>query len=89
MIGALVKGTTVLFDVIKSMITNTSLPHSALKKHVPPNNYHCVRENQQFPPVLTAGECKIDLKKPSMDARYVHTVLSPLDLEVISSFVDE
>eukprot|EP00957_Ditylum_brightwellii_P161248 12277571-Ditylum_brightwellii.AAC.1 len=26
------------------MITNTSLPHSTLKKHVSANNYHCVRE---------------------------------------------
>eukprot|EP00957_Ditylum_brightwellii_P134949 10289058-Ditylum_brightwellii.AAC.1 len=74
------------------MITNTSLPHSTLKKQVSTNNYHHVREavvsriasavhcdikynladmgtklldgavhkfllqNQNFPPVLTAGE---------------------------------
>eukprot|EP00957_Ditylum_brightwellii_P055889 4234737-Ditylum_brightwellii.AAC.1 len=34
MLGAPVKGTTVLFTDSKSMITNTSLPHSTLKKRV-------------------------------------------------------
>eukprot|EP00957_Ditylum_brightwellii_P184522 14054598-Ditylum_brightwellii.AAC.1 len=83
------------------MITNTSLPHSTLKKPVSANNYHRVREavaskiasvmhcdtkynladmgtkslnravyqfllqNQNFPPVLTAGECQTDTKKQS------------------------
>eukprot|EP00957_Ditylum_brightwellii_P107893 8230496-Ditylum_brightwellii.AAC.1 len=112
------------------MITNTSLLYSTLKKCVPANTYHPVRDeivsriasivhcntkynltdmatkslngaihqflppNQQFPPVLTAGGCKTDLKKQSVGAmsgtaKYVHTVLSPLDLEIISSFEDE
>eukprot|EP00957_Ditylum_brightwellii_P010370 784021-Ditylum_brightwellii.AAC.1 len=44
MLGAPVKGTTVLFGDNKSMITNTSLPHSTLKKCVSANNYHRVRE---------------------------------------------
>eukprot|EP00957_Ditylum_brightwellii_P194805 14839151-Ditylum_brightwellii.AAC.1 len=101
MLGAPVKGTTVLFGGNKSMITNTSLPHSTLKKRVSVNNYHCVREavaskivsvvhcdtkysladmgtkslngavhqfflqNQNFPPVLIAGECQTDMKKQS------------------------
>eukprot|EP00957_Ditylum_brightwellii_P136634 10419969-Ditylum_brightwellii.AAC.1 len=112
------------------MITNTSLPHSTLKKHVSANNYHQVREavasritsvvhcdtkynladmstkllngtvhqfllqNQIFPPVSTAGECKTDIKKQpvgaiSGTAKYVHTVMSLLDMEVISSSEDE
>eukprot|EP00957_Ditylum_brightwellii_P140883 10731678-Ditylum_brightwellii.AAC.1 len=101
MLGAPVKGTTVLFGNNKSMITNTSLPHSTLKKQVSANDYHCVRgavaskiasvvhcdtkhnladmstkllngavhqfllQNQNLPPVLTAGECKTDTKKQS------------------------
>ena len=130
MLGAPVKGTTVLFGDNKSMITNTSLPHSTLKKRVSANNYHRVREavaskivsvvhcntkynladmgtkslngavhqfllqNQNFPPVSTAGECQTDTKKQSGVAisgmaKYAHTVLSPLDMEVISSFQDE
>eukprot|EP00957_Ditylum_brightwellii_P048597 3687747-Ditylum_brightwellii.AAC.1 len=104
MLGAPVKGTTILFGDNKSMITNTSLPHSTLKKCVSANNYHRVREavaskiasvvhcdtkynlavmgtkslngavhqflpqNQNFPPVLTAGECKTDMKKQSEGA---------------------
>eukprot|EP00957_Ditylum_brightwellii_P000408 31577-Ditylum_brightwellii.AAC.1 len=44
MIGAPVEGTTVLFGDNKSMITNTSLLHSTLKKRVSANNYHHVRE---------------------------------------------
>ena len=44
MLGVPVKGTTVLFGDNKSMITNTSLPHSTLKKRVSANNYHRVRE---------------------------------------------
>ena len=96
MLGARVKGTTVLFGDNKSMVTNTSLPHSTLKKRHAANNYHRVREavaagivsivhcdtkyhladmgtkalngpvhqfllqNQNFPPVSTAGECKLE-----------------------------
>eukprot|EP00957_Ditylum_brightwellii_P174357 13274613-Ditylum_brightwellii.AAC.1 len=92
MLGAPVKGTAVLFGDNKSMITNTSLLHSTLKKRVSANNYHHIREavasriasvvhcdtnhnladmgakllngtvhqfllqNQNFLPVLTAGE---------------------------------
>eukprot|EP00957_Ditylum_brightwellii_P140339 10692551-Ditylum_brightwellii.AAC.1 len=104
------------------MITNTSLPHSILKKQVSANNYHCVRDtvanrivsvvhcdtkynladmgtkslngavhqfllqNQNVQPELTAGKCKTDMKKQSGiaisgTAKYVHTVLSPLDME--------
>eukprot|EP00957_Ditylum_brightwellii_P017813 1341061-Ditylum_brightwellii.AAC.1 len=122
MLGAPVKGTTVLFDDNKSMTTNTSLPYSTLKKRVSANNYHQVREavasrtasvvhcdtkynlvdmgtkslngavhqfliqNQMFSPVLTAGECKTDMEKQSGvaisgTAKYMHTVLSPLDME--------
>eukprot|EP00957_Ditylum_brightwellii_P081133 6171713-Ditylum_brightwellii.AAC.1 len=44
MLGKPVKGTTVLFGDNKIMITNTSLPHSTLKKLVSANNYHHVRE---------------------------------------------
>ena len=44
MLGAPVKGTTVLFGDNKSMVTNTSLPHSTLKKRVSVNNYHGGRE---------------------------------------------
>eukprot|EP00957_Ditylum_brightwellii_P164333 12510556-Ditylum_brightwellii.AAC.1 len=51
-------------------------------------------QTQKFPPVLTAGECKTDMKKKSGvsisgTAKYVQTVPSPLDMEVISSFKDE
>eukprot|EP00957_Ditylum_brightwellii_P011488 868542-Ditylum_brightwellii.AAC.1 len=51
-------------------------------------------QNQNFPPVLTAGQCKTDMKKQygvaiSITAKYVHTVLSPLYMKVISSFKDE
>eukprot|EP00957_Ditylum_brightwellii_P187380 14271175-Ditylum_brightwellii.AAC.1 len=42
MLGAPVKRTTVLFGDNKSMITNTSLPCSTLKKQVSAN--HCARE---------------------------------------------
>eukprot|EP00957_Ditylum_brightwellii_P147184 11207787-Ditylum_brightwellii.AAC.1 len=56
--------------------------------------HHFLLQNQEFPPVLTAGECKIDTKKQSMGAisvtaKYVYMVLSPLDLKIISSFEDE
>ena len=44
MLGARVKGTTYLFGDNKSMVTNTSLPHSSLKKQVSANNYHRIRE---------------------------------------------
>eukprot|EP00957_Ditylum_brightwellii_P055541 4209224-Ditylum_brightwellii.AAC.1 len=128
MFGEPVKGTTVLFGDNKSMITNTSLSHSSLKKQVSVNNYHCVREavasriasivygdakynladmgtkslngachqfpHQNFLPVLTAGECKTNMEKQtgvaiSGTAKYVHTVLIPLKMEVVSSFKDE
>eukprot|EP00957_Ditylum_brightwellii_P128324 9787814-Ditylum_brightwellii.AAC.1 len=51
-------------------------------------------QNQKISPVSTAGECKTDMKKQSGaaisgTAKYVHTVLSPLDIEVVSSFEDE
>eukprot|EP00957_Ditylum_brightwellii_P203880 15336641-Ditylum_brightwellii.AAC.1 len=43
-------------------------------------------QNQNFPPVLTAGVCKTDMEKQSGaaisgTAKYMHTVLSPLDME--------
>lgn len=44
MLGAPVKGRTILFGDNKSMVTNTSLPHSTLKKRNQANNYHRVRE---------------------------------------------
>ena len=44
MLGAPVKGTTVLFGDNKSMITSTTLPHSTLKRRVLATNYHRVRE---------------------------------------------
>ena len=44
MLGAPVHGTTVLFGDNQSMITNTTLPHSTLKKKQSANNYHRVRE---------------------------------------------
>ena len=44
MLGALVKGPTTLFGDNKSMVTNSTLPHSTLKKRVLANNYHRVRE---------------------------------------------
>lgn len=44
MLGVPVSGTTVLFGDNKSMITNTSLPHSTLKKRSNANAYHRVRE---------------------------------------------
>ena len=44
MLGAPVKGSSYLFGDNKSMITNTSLPHSMLKKRQSANNYHRVRE---------------------------------------------
>ena len=129
MLGAPVKGTTVLFGDNKSMVTNTSLPHSVLKKRHSANNYHRVREavaagiasivhcdtkfnladmgtkslngqthqfllqNQTFPPVSTAGECKRD-NKSTIEAMPLHTayssklvlsVLSPLDKAVVYS----
>eukprot|EP00957_Ditylum_brightwellii_P045548 3453546-Ditylum_brightwellii.AAC.1 len=51
-------------------------------------------QNQHFLLVLTAGGCKTDIKKQSVvatsgTAKYVHTVLSPLDMGIISSFEDE
>eukprot|EP00957_Ditylum_brightwellii_P014527 1093480-Ditylum_brightwellii.AAC.1 len=44
MLNAPVKGTTVLVGDNKSMITDTSLPYSTLKKHVYANYYHYVRD---------------------------------------------
>jgi len=44
MLGAAVKGPTVLFGDNKSMVTSTTLPHSTLKKRTQANNYHRVRE---------------------------------------------
>ena len=44
MLGAEVKGSTLLFGDNKSMISNTSLPHSTLKKRKSANDYHRVRE---------------------------------------------
>mmetsp|Transcript_2008 Transcript_2008/g.2742 ORF Transcript_2008/g.2742 Transcript_2008/m.2742 type:complete len:146 (-) Transcript_2008:371-808(-) len=44
MLGVPVKGRTVLFGDNKSMVTNTSLPRSILKKRVQANNYHRVHE---------------------------------------------
>ena len=44
MLGAPVKGRTVLFGDNQSMVTNTTLPHSTLKKRNQANNYHRVRE---------------------------------------------
>jgi hypothetical protein len=44
MLGMPVKGATVLFGDNKSMVTNTSLPHSTLKRRVSAHNYHHVRE---------------------------------------------
>ena len=44
MLGAPVKGTTILFGDNKSMITNVSFPHSTLKKRNQANNYHHARE---------------------------------------------
>ena len=44
MLGAPVKGTSVLFGDNQSMITNSTLPHSTLKKRQSANNYHRVRE---------------------------------------------
>eukprot|EP00957_Ditylum_brightwellii_P160054 12183668-Ditylum_brightwellii.AAC.1 len=51
-------------------------------------------QNQKFPLVLTAGKCKTGMKKQTGvaifgTAKYVHTLLSPLDIEIISSFKDE
>jgi len=44
MLGAPIKGPTILFGDNKSMVINTTLPHSTLKKRNQANNYHCVRE---------------------------------------------
>ena len=44
MLGAPVKGPTILFGDNRSMVLNTSLPHSILKKRNSANNYHRVRE---------------------------------------------
>ena len=44
MLGVEVKGPTILFGDNKSMISNTSLPHSTLKKRSNANAYHRVRE---------------------------------------------
>jgi len=44
MLGTQVKGPTVLFGDNKSMATNTSLPHSTLKKRNQASNYHRVQE---------------------------------------------
>ena len=44
MLGAPVKGAAILFGDNQSMVTNTSLPHSILKKRHSANNYHRVRE---------------------------------------------
>eukprot|EP00957_Ditylum_brightwellii_P166337 12662738-Ditylum_brightwellii.AAC.1 len=44
MFGVPVKRTTVLSGDKKSMINNTSLPHSTLKRHVSANICHYVRE---------------------------------------------
>ena len=38
------KGTSLLFGDNQSMVTNTSLPHSMLKKRNSTNNYHHVRK---------------------------------------------
>ena len=44
MLGVKVKGTTLLFGDNQSMVNNTSLPHSMIKKRQSANNYHRVRE---------------------------------------------
>ena len=44
MLGAPVKGSTILFGDNKSMVTNSSLPHSTLNRRVSANNYHRVQE---------------------------------------------
>jgi len=44
MLGVEVRGATTLFGDNSSMITNTSLPHSTLKKRSNANAYHRVRE---------------------------------------------
>eukprot|EP00957_Ditylum_brightwellii_P024631 1861102-Ditylum_brightwellii.AAC.1 len=44
MLGVEVMGPTYLFRDNKSMVTNTSLPHSILKRCYSANNYHRVRE---------------------------------------------
>ena len=44
MLGAEVKGSTILFGDNESMITNSTLPHSTLKKRKSANDYHRVRE---------------------------------------------
>eukprot|EP00957_Ditylum_brightwellii_P049163 3730330-Ditylum_brightwellii.AAC.1 len=54
MLGALVKGTTVLFGDNKSMITNTSLPHSTLKKQ------NCVKTST-YGSEIEAGHIAVDL----------------------------
>ena len=51
-------------------------------------------QNQQFPPASTAGECQTESENQSTVsstglAKYVLTVLSPLDLEIGTSFEDE
>ena len=129
MLGTMVKGTTFLFGDNQSMVTNTSLPHSTLKKRVSANNYHRIREavasgivsiihcgtkynladmgtkslngqthqfllqNQVFPPASTVGECKTDVSNQSFvnstcTAKLVLSVLSPLELDAISAFLD-
>eukprot|EP00957_Ditylum_brightwellii_P184688 14065926-Ditylum_brightwellii.AAC.1 len=56
--------------------------------------YWFLLQNQNVPPVLTARECKTNMKKQpgvaiSGTAKYVHIVLSPLGMENIASFEDK
>ena len=127
MLGAKVKGTTVLFGDNISMVTNTSLPHSTLKKRQSANNYHRVREavaagivsivhcdtkynladmgtkalngqvhqfllqNQNFPPVSTAGECQLDRPEQEImtKAKLVMSMMSPLERDVAQAMTEE
>ena len=44
MLGAPVKGTTILFRDNKSMVQNATLPNSMIKKRKHTNNFHWVQE---------------------------------------------
>eukprot|EP00957_Ditylum_brightwellii_P045061 3418085-Ditylum_brightwellii.AAC.1 len=73
MLGAPVKGNTVLFGANKSMITNTSLPHSTLKKHVSANKYHCVREAVASR-IASVVHCDTKYNLADMDTKSIYGV---------------
>jgi len=73
MLGVPVKGTTILFGDNQSMITNTSLPHSTLKKRQSANNYHRVREANAAG-IVSVVHCNTDYNLADMGTKCLNAM---------------